>query len=376
MAQLFEETRINHLTLQNRLVRSATWEGLCTDDGKPTTALNQYYSGLAQGGVGLIISGYTFVRPEGKQLPWKMGIHTDDFGPAFEDLTSSVHQSGGKITIQLVHAGGQTDSASAGQQPLAPSSIEAAQFPELPAEMSGDEINAVVQAFADGARRAKAWGFDGIQLHGAHGYLINQFLSPLTNHRQDDYGGDIEGRSRFLMDVVRSVRAAVGDDFPVMIKLNASDNLEGGLGEDDAITAARLLDAAGIDAIEVSTGTPASGRQGPARSKINKPEQEGYNLDLARRIKAAVSCPIMVVGGFRSFERADRAVADGDVDYIALARPLIRQPDLPARWARGERDTATCISCNKCFGTGLEGNGIYCAVERKLQEKNNGGGPA
>lgn len=369
MPALFEETIINGMKLRNRIVRSATWEGMCESNGEPTGKLTDFYTRLARGGVGLIITGYTFVRPDGKQLPGKMGIHTDDFADAFTHMTQAVHAAGGKIAIQLVHCGGQTDSETAGCQPLAPSGVKVAQFPEMPEELSEAEIKKIVTAFARGAGRAKKWGFDGVQLHGAHGYLINQFLSPLTNRRTDVYGGSIENRCRFLKEVYGAVRDAVGPDFPVMIKLNAEDNLRGGLEIDDALYAAQELSAAGIDAIEVSAGTPASGEKSPARAKIRSPEQEAYHLELARRIKAVVKCPVMVVGGFRSYAVAEQAVATSGVDYISMARPLIREPDLPARWAGGDHSPAACISCNGCFMPGIKEGGIYCVAAKKEREQ-------
>ena len=369
MANLFDPTTINGMALQNRLVRSATWEGMCEQDGRPTEKLANWYRDLAQGGIGLIVSGYTFVRPEGKGLPGKMGIHTDDFAGDYENLTRAVHAAGGKIAVQLVHAGGETDAKTAGRQPLAPSAVKVDQFPEMPAELTKSEISDMVTAFGEGARRAKAWGFDAVQLHGAHGFLINQFLSPLTNRRTDEYGGSIENRSRFLLEVYQKVRETVGTDYPVLIKLNAADNLDGGLEIDDAVYAAKKLAEAGIDAIEVSAGTPASGEKGPARQKINKPEKEAYHLELAIRIKEVVSCPVMVVGGFRSYEVAENAIRDDGMDYISTARPLIREPGLPNRWIKGDRSPARCISCNKCFMAGIEEGGIYCVVEKKEREK-------
>ena len=369
MAALFDRTTINGMTLRNRLVRSATWEGMCDTDGRPTQKLINLYRELAQGGIGLIVSGYTFVRTDGKQLSGKMGIHSDDFVVDYENLTHAVHDAGGKIAIQLVHAGGQADAKHAGRQPLAPSAVKVAQFSEMPVELTKAEIGGIVIAFGEGARRARAWGFDAVQFHGAHGYLINQFLSPLTNRRNDEYGGSFENRSRFLLEVYQKVRETVGVDYPVLIKLNAADNLEGGLEIDDAVRAAQELAAAGIDAIEVSAGTGASGIKNPARNRINKPEKEAYNLTLARKIKAAVSCPVMVVGGFRSYEVAANAIKDDGMDSIAMARPLIREPGLPNRWMQGDRSPAKCISCSRCFGPGLEEGGIYCVVEKKEREK-------
>lgn len=369
MSTLFEKTTINDLVLENRLVRSATWEGMCDDDGRPTPQLDSCYKDLARGKIGLIISGYTFVRPDGKQLPKKMGIHTDDFAEDMKRLTASVHDAGGKICLQIVHAGGQTSAASAGRQPLAPSAVEVEQFPEKPAEMTQQDIDEIIAAFVQAARRAKEYGFDAVQLHGAHGYLINQFLSPLTNRRHDDYGGSLEKRCRFLMEVYRAVRDIVGADYPVMAKLNGDDFLDGGLEAKDAVYAARLLDQSGIDAIEVSGGTSASGDHNPIRVKIKTPEQEAYNLKLAQQIKKEVTCPVMVVGGFRSIDVIEKVLQEGSADYISLARPLIREPDLAKRWHDGNREPAHCISCNGCFKPGLKGEGIYCVVKKKEQEK-------
>jgi 2,4-dienoyl-CoA reductase-like NADH-dependent reductase (Old Yellow Enzyme family) len=368
MNTLFEQTTINGMTLKNRLARSATWEGMCDIHGKPDQKLIDFYGELARGNVGLIITGYAFVSPEGKQLPGKMGIHTDEFADVMNEMSQKVHDEDGKICIQLVHAGGQTDSGNAGRQPLAPSALELAQYPELPAEMAGKDISRVIAAFGAGARRAKAWGFDAVQLHGAHGYLINQFLSPLTNQRTDEYGGSIENRCRFLLEVYEAVRSAVGPDYPVMIKMNGSDNLDGGLTIEDAVFAAKALDKAGIDCIEVSGGTPASGNMTPARTKINTPEKEAYNLSLASQFRSAVKCPIMVVGGFRSFEVAEKTIQES-ADYISMARPFIREPGLAKRWQEGDRSPARCISCNSCFTPGLKEGGIYCIVEKKEQEK-------
>lgn len=371
MADLFDKTTINGMKLRNRLVRSATWEGMCEADGRPTDRLVNCYRNLAKGGVGLIISGYTFVRPDGKQLPFKMGIHTDDFRSEMRAITDAVHDEGGSICIQLVHAGGQTDTATAGRRPLAPSEVEVEQFPEVPQELSKDDIADIVAAFGAAAKRAKAYGFDAIQLHAAHGYLINQFLSPLINRRTDEYGGTIENRCRFLLEVYHIVRETVGEDYPVMIKINGSDFLEGGLSMEDAVYAAKTMDAHGIDAIEISGGTSASGDKNPIRTKINKPEKEAYNLELAELVRKSVKCPVMVVGGFRSYEVADDAVRNKGIDYISMARPFIREPDLPRRWEQGDRSPATCISCNKCFGPGLNEGGIYCVVDKEKSEKES-----
>ena len=363
MRTLFDETKLNGMILKNRLVRSATWEGMAAPDGRPTAKLAALYATLAQGEVGLIITGYTYISPDGKQFPGQMGIQRDEFCPDMRLLAEAVHREGGKICLQLVHCGGQASTAAAGRRPWAPSAVKVAQFPETPEELTEARILDLIALFGNGARQAWECGFDAVQLHAAHGYLINQFLSPLTNRRTDRWGGDIEGRGRFLMESYRSIRANVGPDYPVLVKLNGSDNLTDGLTLDDAVHAARALDAEGIDAIEVTSGTPASGGESPVRQHIDTPAQEAYNLALAKRIKSAVTCPVMVVGGLRSYDVSSGIIRRGEADYVALARPLIREPDLPRRWQSGDEAHARCISCNGCFKPGLKQGGIYCVID-------------
>jgi len=368
MNALFKAGSIGNMNLKNKLIRSATWEGMCDFDGRPTERLIQYYTKLAKGGIGLIISGYTYVSPEGKQNPGKMGIYTDDFAADFKTLVQAVHNSGGKIAMQLVHAGGQAHSKASGHTPVAPSAIEAPQFSEKPLQLTESEIHDIVMAFGTAALRAKQYGFDGVQIHGAHGYLINQFLSPLTNQRTDQYGGSIENRCRFLVEVYDKIRQLVGKDFPVFIKLNATDYLDNGLELEDALFAAKLLSQKGIDAIEVSAGTGASKKKSPIRRKIDKPEKEAYNLKVSLAVKDVVSCPVIVVGGFRSYKVSYKALEEYGLDFISFSRPLIREPDLPLRWQKGDHKPAACISCNACFKPGLFKGGIYCvAKEREKQ---------
>lgn len=354
---LFDEGTINGLTLQNRIVRSATWEGMCDREGKPTERLIDLYRDLARGGVGLIVSGYTYVRADGIQMPGKMGLDSEAQIPALRRLTEAVHREGGRIFCQLVHAGG----LAAGDRPLAPSAVKA-NFPELPRAMSLQDIQEVVAAFAAASGRARLAGFDGVQLHGAHGYLLNQFLSPLTNHRQDAYGGSLENRARFLREIYHAVRAEVGSGYPVIIKLTAADNMPGGFDLEEAVTVARGLAGWGIDAIEVSSGTAASGDEGPARRQIDSPEKEAYNAPFACRIMAEVGVPVLVVGGIRSPAVAESLLANGGADFVALSRPFIREPDLVRRWQADPSRRATCISCNGCFRPGLKEGGIRCVV--------------
>ncbi|MBN1904284.1 MAG: NADH:flavin oxidoreductase [Deltaproteobacteria bacterium] len=372
MAAIFDEIVIKGMRIRNRLVRSATWEGMCDPDGRPTEKLITLYSKLALGGIGLMTTGYAFVTPEGKQLAGKLGINTDAFKGDYKRLVNTVHDSGGAIAIQLVHAGGQAIPDNAGGELVAPSAVMVAHYQAKPKELSLKQILEIINAFGEGAYRAREYGFDAVQLHAAHGYLLNQFLSPHTNLRKDEYGGDIENRSRFVMEVYKKVRTKVGDDFPVMIKMNCADNMDGGLQIDDGLYVAKRLSDAGIDAIEVSSGNSASGiKNGPLRMRVNRPEKEGWNMPYALKVKASVNCPVMVVGGFRSYEVCEKAVKDDGIDYITMSRPLIREPDLASRWKRGDTTKARCISCNRCFKPGAEEGGIYCVAEKDERDKQH-----
>lgn len=366
---LFDKVKIGKLTLPNRFARSATWEGMCDEHGRPGEKLARLYTDLVKGGVGLVITGYTVVHPKGRQMTGSMGACSDTQIPALRNLTDKVHAASGTLFAQLVHAGAQTSTRVIGESPLAPSAVESPFYSGTPREMTPCEIEQVVESFAQAARRVREAGFDGVQLHGAHGYLINQFLSPLTNHRNDGFGGSAQNRFRFLKEIVVATRALVGDDFPLIIKLPAADNLEGGLAIEDSAQYAVWLEELGIDAIEVSAGTAGSGDGVPVRKGINRPEKEAYNAHYARRIRQAVAVPLLLVGGLRTFAVVDSLLQEGVADIFSLSRPLIREPDLVNVWGKDPAHRATCISCNLCFRPGMREGGIYCPVEKKAREK-------
>ncbi|GBC63171.1 NADH:flavin oxidoreductase [Desulfonema ishimotonii] len=364
MSNLFESSQISGMTLANRFVRSATWEGMAADDGAVTPGLTDTMTDLARGGVGLIITGHAFVRPEGQAGPWQLGVYKDELVGGLREMSAAVHDCGGKIVMQLAHAGHFAAEKLTGQPPMVASDSEGlAQSPRR--EMTTDDIRALVTAFGTAARRAKAAGFDGVQIHSAHGYLLSQFLSPAFNRRQDEYGGHIRNRARIHLEVLRAIRKAVGDDFPVMIKMNCRDFAEGGLTLEDSLAAARMLAAAGLDAIELSGGLLTGGRLSPSRMGIKSPDREAYFREEARAFKAEISIPLILVGGMRSFEVAGQMVEEGRADYISMCRPLIREPDLIRRWKSGDRRRAECISDNQCFKPGMEGKGVYCVTRER-----------
>ncbi|MBW1744356.1 MAG: NADH:flavin oxidoreductase, partial [Deltaproteobacteria bacterium] len=303
MAGLFEQIEINGMILRNRSVRSATWTGMAEKDGQCSMKLIKLTEKLARGEVGLIITGFAYVMPNGQALPGQLGIHSNAMTPKLRLMTKAVHKAKGKICMQIVHAGVQTLVKDRGDLPVwGPSAVSDKLFGWTPKAMTQKEIKDTVQAFASAAVRAKRAGFDAVQLHGAHGYLISQFLSPATNLRTDKYGGPIENRARFLFEVYRAVRKTVGKDFPILIKLNTKDFVRGGFHERDALFVAKRLDKMGIDAIEMSGGIPAAGNLSPARTRIRKTSDEAYFLALAKKIKKQVSVPIILVGGVRSLQ--------------------------------------------------------------------------
>lgn len=368
-AELFDHTVINTMNLANRFVRSATWEGLADKDGFVTKKLNDMMVELAKGGVGLIISGYTFISPEGQSSPRQMTVCTDKCEPGLREMTAAVHAVGGKIAMQLVHGGCNADPVLTGLELIGPSTVQKEDQSSCRSAGKAD-IAAMVSAFTEGAKRAQKTGFDAVQLHAAHGFLISQFLSPAFNQRTDEYGGNIVNRARFLLEVVASVRKAVGPEYPILIKLNSEDFLDGGMTRDEAIQVSTMLENASVDAIEFSGGTVASPEEliAPRPGHLT-PAKEVYYRDAAKLYKQKVSIPLILVGGIRSYEVAEKLVSSDLADYISLSRPLICEPNLIKRWHDGDQRAAECVSDNACFGPALDGSGVSCVTYAKKRSK-------
>lgn len=365
MAKLFEPTDINGMMLRNRVVRSATFEGMANPDGSCSPRLVKLMEALARGGVGLIVTGYAYVNQRGKSRPGQLGVYSDGLIPSLTEMASCVHREGGKIAMQIAHAGCNSYVLAREQTALGPSCMNLTGYP---CEAMGiEEIRAVVRDFAAAAVRAREAGFDGVQLHGAHGYLLSQFLSPYYNKREDGYGGRLEGRACLTLEVFGAVRAAVGKDYPVLIKINSDDYVEGGFTREEMVRVAQMLEGAGIDAVEISGGTHVS----PREYSFSRPtgvvseDQEVYFAEAAKLYKSRVRVPLMLVGGIRSFGVAERVVKEGLADFVSLCRPLIREAGLVRRWEGGDRSRAACISCNQCFGPARAAKGVYCVAEEQ-----------
>jgi 2,4-dienoyl-CoA reductase-like NADH-dependent reductase (Old Yellow Enzyme family) len=345
---VFEPFSFSGLKLKNRLVRSATYEKRADEDGFVTDSLIELYEELVRGGAGLIITGNALVHHSGRSVPQMICIHSDNYIKGLTRLTKAVHRLGGVIVAQLVHGGRQCFPwLLGGDPPIAPSAVYDPSIKVTPREMTDAEIWEIVDAFANAALRARIAGFDAVQIHGAHGYLVSGFLSRHTNRRDDYWGGDEERRFHFVEETFKGMRREAGGDFPIMIKMNADDMIKGGLKPQEAVRIAKKLEALGIDAVEVSGGMYEAGARA-AKPDITSREQEAYFRDSGRLFKKALHISVMLVGGMRSLPVMEEVLEKGEADLISLARPLIREPDLPNKFREG-KEKADCISCNGCM---------------------------
>jgi len=361
MIDPFARNRLGGTLLENRFVRSATFEGMAAEDGSCTDALVELYTGLSRGGVGLIITGHAFVEPRGRASPRQIGIHRDDLVVGLQKLTDSVHDQGSKIVLQLAHAGNFARCKS-------PRNVFSTQ---ARGNSTTEELTEVKSCFIAAAQRARLGGFDGVQLHAAHGYFLSQFLSPATNQRQDAYGVDAEGRGRFLCEIIEEMRSSLGQSFPIMVKINCEDFIENGLSLEDSVRTCLLLAEKGIDAIELSGGLLTDKRLGPSRTGIDSADREAYFQKQARYFKKCVALPLILVGGIRSYSTVQRLLAEGIADYISMSRPLICEPDLIKRWKNGNREKSRCDSDNRCLRTTLTGRGVYCVAKGRGRAIDN-----
>jgi 2,4-dienoyl-CoA reductase-like NADH-dependent reductase (Old Yellow Enzyme family) len=348
MPDLFDPIEINGMKVPNRFVRSATHDRQADVSGHVTDSLVGVYEALASGGIGLIITGHAFVTMNGKKNHTMIGAHHDDFIPGLKKLAGSVHGYGSKIALQINHAGREATAAVIGETPAAPSPVYNPGTKETPRAFTDEEIETLIAAYGTAAVRAASAGFDAVQIHCAHGYLGSQFISPHTNRREDRWGGSLKNRMRFILEVYRCIRKGVGDTYPVMIKLNSEDFIDGGLTIEESTKIAQVLSREGIDAVEISAGMFETLDRW-VKTDILEEEDEAYFLANARQFKAAIAVPLILVGGLRSPALMERLISDGDTDMVSLCRPFIKEPGLVNRWRQGDRKRADCISCNGCL---------------------------
>lgn len=350
--RVFSEGRIAGLRLKNRLVRSATAENAWRD-GAITEEGVALYRNLAAGGVGLIMTGHMGVMPQGRANDFQTCIDDDRFIGSLRKIAAVVHATSKdcKVAAQLAHAGMQGQAT----ERVGPTETPWPRLKNKPRALTTKEVEAIVAAFAQAARRAKEAGFDGVQFHAAHGYLLSSFLSPYTNTRTDKYGGSLEKRVAVIREIVEQARPLVGPDFPILIKVNCDDQVEGGIDIGNFPQLAGEIEKAGVQAMEVSGNNPI-------REKISTAEEQSYFLKHAQALQLKI--PVILTGGNRSVERIEQIGKAGRPQFFGFARPLLREPDLPARWrdSRGASDAA-CISCNRCIRAYGKGLSTRCRVD-------------
>jgi 2,4-dienoyl-CoA reductase-like NADH-dependent reductase (Old Yellow Enzyme family)/thioredoxin reductase len=389
--KLFESVRIGTMEVKNRFVMAPMVTNYCEKDGTVTDRLLAYHRARAKGGVGLIITEAAYVHPCGKGFSNELGIYKDELITGLKKLADAVHAENGKIAVQLYHSGRQSYTAVTGMPLIAPSPIPCPVCCGMPEEMTKADIEQMADAFAEAARRAKEAGFDAVEIHGAHGYLLNQFLSPYSNQRSDEYGGSPDNRARFPLEVLKKVRDRVGQDFPVTYRLTSAEFVPGGLTIEDTKAFARILVDKGVDAIHVSGGVYESA------AMIIQPAAlpQGIYAENASAIKEAIRgrVPVIVVGRIKEPDVMESLVASGKVDMIAMGRGLLADEAFPAKLKAGNlTDIRKCIGCNQgcidrlfadvdigCLGNALTGREWQYDLDRQAPQKKKvlvaGGGP-
>jgi 2,4-dienoyl-CoA reductase-like NADH-dependent reductase (Old Yellow Enzyme family) len=389
MSKLFTPKKIGNLELPNRFVHSATYEAMAKESGEVSDELIKRYEKLAKGGVGLAITGLMHVHASGRGYKHQTAIHHDGMIPGLKKLADAVHLAGGKIAFQLAHCGRQTTKNMTGQTPLAPSSRGRDPINLVkPKEMTEDEVMEMVKAFGAAAQRAVKAGADAIQLHGAHGYLISEFLSPFFNLRTDSWGGGDENRFRFLKEIYQGIKNKVPDGFPVLVKLNTNDYTpKEGVTPPLAKRYAGWLAELGVDGIEVSCGASNYSYMNMCRGDVPTAEllkslswwkkpigrlmigklegkynlEEGYNLEGAKMIKPVLGdTQLFLVGGMRTVSRMEEVLENKHADFISMSRPFIREPFLVNKIKAGEMDKVSCVSCNRCLAAVANDIPTYC----------------
>lgn len=389
MSVLFTPKKIGEMEIKNRFVHSATYECMANDSGEVTDKLIKRYGQIAKGGAGLIIPGYLYIAPNGRAQKYQTGIHNDDMIEGLKKLVDVVHDEGSKIAFQLVHSGRQTSKDSMRQTPMAPSKGPRDMiYMVKPREMTEEEIEEVIKAFGVAAFRASEAGADGVQIHAAHGYLINQFLSPFFNKRTDSWGASDENRFRFLKEVVLEIKKNISDEMSILIKLNTQDYTpKEGITLNLAKKYSAWLADLPIDGLEVSCGTLTYSMFNMIRGDVPTEElimnfpwwrkilgkmmlkkmegkfelEEGYNLEAARLIKPVIGdVPMLVVGGMRKVDHMEDVLNNGFADFISMSRPFIREPNIVNKIKEGKADSVACVSCNKCFAAAANLMPVYC----------------
>ena len=323
MVHLLTPISFAGLSLRNRIVMPPMWSGKATPDGGVTDAIIEYHRERAAAGCGLVIVEHSFVHPRGRHTPTQIGAYADSLIEGLSRLSSAVKAEGAVAALQISHAGSRSSSSVLGVRPVAPSAVPHPYEPagEVPEALAAAQIREIISAFGAAAVRARDAGFEAVEIHAAHGFLLSEFLSPLTNRRTDDFGGKLEGRSKIHLEVLGEVRSRLGPQYPVFVRLGACDETPGGLQIEDACRTAQRLAESGATLIDVSGGLQGSRGIG---------KESGYFVEYAAAIKSRVNVPVIVTGGIREPEHADVIVREGKADLVGIGRAMLED----AGWAR------------------------------------------
>ncbi|MCI5075392.1 FAD-dependent oxidoreductase [Oricola sp.] len=361
---VFKEINIGSLTLPNRICFAASSSELADTQGFASEAMAEYYATRARGEVGLIVVEATYVEMEGRRLPHNAMLHEDRYIEGLARVAEAIHDAGGRVALQLNHGGREAVSEVSGSVPLAPSPIASpftgGGLTRPPRELTTSEIARIVRRFGDAAERARRAGFDAVEIHGSHGYLVAQFLSPEANQRQDEYGRDQQGRARFACEIIAEIKRRCGRDFPVILRMNSTDHYPGGTEVPLACITAACAESAGADALSVSAGIHASR---PYMIVPGMMIPNGWNRGGAAEIARHVSIPVMATGRITSPELAEDIIAKGEADMVCISRALIADPEFARKAREGRAPEITpCIACNECVASIHRHEGLACTV--------------
>jgi 2,4-dienoyl-CoA reductase-like NADH-dependent reductase (Old Yellow Enzyme family) len=374
LKNLFSPGKIGNVHTINRIIRSATWVAKATNEGYVTEDLISIFKDLAEGGTGLIISGYIAVEPLGASTHKMACLYDDSYISGQTKLVKTVHDfSEVKIAAQIAHTGnGPFIFGNTNFEPVGPSPMINLILKKPCRELKTEEVRKIIKKFVTTGRRAYECGYDMVQIHGSHGYLLSDFVSPFTNKRTDEYGGNYLKRAKILIDIYTQLREEVDKNFPIIIKLNTRDYLQDGLTLDESKEIARILIETGYDAIEPSSGRydlKFSKRKTYPSVMVKSGENQNYFLQNVLKLKPIMKGrPIFLQGGVRDPILMEDFIKDNITDFIALSRPLIHEPDLPNRWKEGDLRPPLCISCNGCL-TVAATDTLYCIVKNKVEGK-------
>ena len=371
---LFSTGTIGNVTIKNRIVRSATWESRATKEGYVADSLIEFYEELAKGGIGLIITGYIAVDPIGAQTTRMTRIYDDSYIPGQKKLVSSIHEySDVKVAAQIAHTGNNVINRNL--ETVGPSSIRDPITKKVCRELKNEEIKEITKKFAEAGFRAYECGYDMIQLHAGHAYLLSDFISSFTNRRNDEYGGSTLNRLKIIIDIYNQIRDNLGKTFPITIKLITQDFLGKGKGlalEEGVEIAKHLVDI-GFDAIEPTSGRTSlriTNNKSFPSVIFSSPDDGNYYLPNAKALKPVMKdCPLILMGGIRDPISADKFLEEKTADFISMCRPFIYEPDLANRWKSGDLSPSLCTNCNACFGIGMRRE-VYCVIKNKLEKKS------